>query len=139
MTTSACAFDFAKENTESSTATKRFARRPCIVCYLSDDDLLLRDHAAEMALLLEDADFAHSVSARLAVDGTPEYSPGTSPGPSSWKSASAARRRSGSRAPPTRSRRTAGCRTDGGRLRLEGQPTTTCGGNGSSCPGSAVR
>jgi hypothetical protein len=46
-----------------------------IVCYLSDDDLLLRDHVAEMACLLEDADFAHSVSARLHADGTLEYFP----------------------------------------------------------------
>lgn len=46
-----------------------------IVCYLSDDDLLLRGHVAEMARLLENADFAHSVSARLAVDGTLEYFP----------------------------------------------------------------
>jgi GalNAc5-diNAcBac-PP-undecaprenol beta-1,3-glucosyltransferase len=46
-----------------------------IVCYLSDDDLLLRDHVVEMARLLEGADFAHSVSARLAVDGTLEYFP----------------------------------------------------------------
>lgn len=44
-----------------------------IVCYLSDDDLLLPDHAAEMSLLLEVADFAHSISARLDVDGTLEY------------------------------------------------------------------
>jgi GalNAc5-diNAcBac-PP-undecaprenol beta-1,3-glucosyltransferase len=46
-----------------------------IVCYLSDDDLLLRDHVAEMARLLENADFAHAVSARLDVDGTLEYFP----------------------------------------------------------------
>jgi GalNAc5-diNAcBac-PP-undecaprenol beta-1,3-glucosyltransferase len=46
-----------------------------IVCYLSDDDLLLRGHAAEMTRLLENADFAHSVPARLAVDGTLEYFP----------------------------------------------------------------
>ena len=46
-----------------------------IVCYLSDDDLLLRGHVAEMARLLENADFAHSVSVRLAVDGTLEYFP----------------------------------------------------------------
>lgn len=46
-----------------------------IVCYLSDDDLLLPDHAAEMSLLLEVADFAHSISARLDVDGTLEYFP----------------------------------------------------------------
>jgi glycosyltransferase involved in cell wall biosynthesis len=31
-----------------------------IVCYLSDDDLLLGDHVAEMGRLLENADFAHS-------------------------------------------------------------------------------
>ena len=46
-----------------------------IVCYLSDDDLLLRGHVAEMVRLLENADFAHSVSARLHVDGTLEYFP----------------------------------------------------------------
>ncbi|MDQ3425894.1 MAG: hypothetical protein M3435_06760 [Actinomycetota bacterium] len=46
-----------------------------IVCYLSDDDLLLPDHAAEMSLLLEVADFAHSISARLGVDGTLENFP----------------------------------------------------------------
>jgi glycosyltransferase involved in cell wall biosynthesis len=46
-----------------------------IVCYLSDDDLLLRDHVTEMARLLEDADFAHAVSARVHVDGTLEYFP----------------------------------------------------------------
>lgn len=46
-----------------------------IVCYLSDDDLLLRDHAAAMVRLLESADFAHSIPARLDVDGTLEYFP----------------------------------------------------------------
>ena len=46
-----------------------------IVCYLSDDDLLLRDHAAAMRLLLENADFAHSISARLELAGTIEYFP----------------------------------------------------------------
>ena len=37
-----------------------------VVCYLSDDDLLLPDHVVEMLRLLEDADFAHS--APLVVD-----------------------------------------------------------------------
>ena len=46
-----------------------------IVCYLSDDDLLLRDHTSAMTRLLENADFAHSISARLDVDGTLEYFP----------------------------------------------------------------
>lgn len=46
-----------------------------IVCYLSDDDLLLRDHVAEMGRLLEDADFAHPVSARLLTDGELQFFP----------------------------------------------------------------
>lgn len=40
-----------------------------IVTYLSDDDLFLRDHAATMLELLEDADFAHPPSARFDADG----------------------------------------------------------------------
>jgi glycosyltransferase involved in cell wall biosynthesis len=46
-----------------------------IVCYLSDDDLLLRGHAAEMGRLLEDADFAHPPSARLTADGELQFFP----------------------------------------------------------------
>ena len=46
-----------------------------IVCYLSDDDLLLRDHVAEMVRLLESADFAHSIPAHLDVNGMLEYFP----------------------------------------------------------------
>jgi GalNAc5-diNAcBac-PP-undecaprenol beta-1,3-glucosyltransferase len=46
-----------------------------IVCYLSDDDLLLRNHVSELCGLLRDADFAHAVSARFVADGTLEYFP----------------------------------------------------------------
>jgi glycosyltransferase involved in cell wall biosynthesis len=46
-----------------------------IVCYLSDDDLLLRDHAAEMARLLADADLAHSAPLFVMPDGTLRYGP----------------------------------------------------------------
>jgi hypothetical protein len=46
-----------------------------IVCYLSDDDLLLRDHAAEMARLLEDADFAHSAPVVVMPNGSLDYRP----------------------------------------------------------------
>ena len=46
-----------------------------IVCYLSDDDLLLRDHAAAMGSLLEDADFAHSLSVRVLADGELQFFP----------------------------------------------------------------
>ena len=46
-----------------------------IVCYLSDDDLLLRDHVGGMARLLDDADFAHSLSVRFFPDGGLEYFP----------------------------------------------------------------
>ncbi len=40
-----------------------------VVCYLSDDDILLRGHVAEMLRLLEDADFAHPPSARFGGEG----------------------------------------------------------------------
>ena len=43
----------------------REATRPHRRATSSDDDLLLRDHVAEMLRLLEDADFAHPVSARF--------------------------------------------------------------------------
>lgn len=46
-----------------------------IVCYLSDDDLLVPTHVREMSRLLEDADFAHSVPAAVALDGTLDYFP----------------------------------------------------------------
>lgn len=46
-----------------------------IVCYLSDDDLLLRDHVSEMLRLLDDADFAHPVSVRLNAASVLEYFP----------------------------------------------------------------
>ena len=41
-----------------------------IVTYLSDDDILLRDHAATMVELLQEADFAHPPSARFRADGS---------------------------------------------------------------------
>ena len=46
-----------------------------IVCYLSDDDLFLHDHVAEMARLLEDADFAHSAPLFVMPDGSLRYGP----------------------------------------------------------------
>jgi GalNAc5-diNAcBac-PP-undecaprenol beta-1,3-glucosyltransferase len=41
-----------------------------IVCYLSDDDLLLPGHVESMAELLADADLAHSQNGRIDVDGS---------------------------------------------------------------------
>lgn len=46
-----------------------------IVCYLSDDDLLLPDHVVEMAKLLEDADFAHSAPLVVMPGGSLRYGP----------------------------------------------------------------
>lgn len=46
-----------------------------IVCYLCDDDLLLRDHAAEASRLLADADFAQAVNIRFMSDGEVRYFP----------------------------------------------------------------
>jgi glycosyl transferase family 2 len=41
-----------------------------IVCYLSDDDLYFEDHVATMLGLLENADFAGALGARITPDGT---------------------------------------------------------------------
>jgi GalNAc5-diNAcBac-PP-undecaprenol beta-1,3-glucosyltransferase len=46
-----------------------------IVCYVSDDDLLLPDHAAEMSWMLEDADFAHGPAVSFDAAGTMHYHP----------------------------------------------------------------
>jgi len=46
-----------------------------IVCYLSDDDLLLPDHVAAMSRCLENADFAHPPSARFNSSATLEFFP----------------------------------------------------------------
>ncbi len=46
-----------------------------VVCYLSDDDLLLPDHVAEMCRMLADADFAHGPSARFDASGELRYFP----------------------------------------------------------------
>lgn len=46
-----------------------------IVSYLSDDDVLLRDHIADIAPMLEDADFAHSATAWIEPDGALIFRP----------------------------------------------------------------
>jgi len=46
-----------------------------MVAYLCDDDLLLRDYVVDMLGLLEDADFAHPLSARFHPDGRLDYFP----------------------------------------------------------------
>jgi GalNAc5-diNAcBac-PP-undecaprenol beta-1,3-glucosyltransferase len=46
-----------------------------VVAYLSDDDLLTPDYAVDMLRLLEDADFAHPVSARFDIDGRLDFFP----------------------------------------------------------------
>jgi len=46
-----------------------------VVTYLSDDDLLLPEHTTEMLRLLESADFAHSASFKVSVDGSFRYRP----------------------------------------------------------------
>jgi glycosyltransferase involved in cell wall biosynthesis len=70
-------FDFPKGQRNGELSRHEAVRRAGgrIVCYLSDDDLLLRDHVAEMAQLLEDADFAHSAPLVVMLDGSFEYGP----------------------------------------------------------------
>ena len=46
-----------------------------VVCYLSDDDLLLSDHVAEMARLLEDSDLVHSAPLSVMPNGSLQYGP----------------------------------------------------------------
>jgi len=43
--------------------------RGAIVCYLSDDDVLMPEHVAEMRHLLADVDFAHSTPVIVGPDG----------------------------------------------------------------------
>ncbi|MGH3134479.1 MAG: glycosyltransferase [Gaiellaceae bacterium] len=70
-------FDFPKEARHGEVSRHRALREAngTIVCYLSDDDLLLPDHVAEMARLLEEADLAHPVSAHVQLDGTLQFFP----------------------------------------------------------------
>lgn len=44
-----------------------------IVCYLSDDDLLLPGHVVQMQALLQDADFARDMSVNVWPDGSLRY------------------------------------------------------------------
>jgi GalNAc5-diNAcBac-PP-undecaprenol beta-1,3-glucosyltransferase len=44
-----------------------------IVCYLSDDDLLMPGHVAQMRRLLEGVDFAHDLPINIRPDGTLRY------------------------------------------------------------------
>jgi hypothetical protein len=44
-----------------------------IVCYLSDDDLLLPGHVAQMRLLLEEADMARDLPVNIGPDGSLRY------------------------------------------------------------------
>ena len=70
-------FDFPKapgRGEGSRHAALQEARAP-LVCYLSDDDLLLAEHVAEMAQLLDGADFAHSAPVIVDRDGSLEYLP----------------------------------------------------------------
>lgn len=46
-----------------------------IVCYLSDDDLLLPGHVDEMCRLLENADFAHAAPVYISGDGDLVFRP----------------------------------------------------------------
>ncbi len=67
-----------------------------IVCYLSDDDLLLPGHVVEMGRLLENADFAHSAPFAVMLDGHCGTRRSTSHGPCSGRvSCAAAGTRSG--------------------------------------------
>ncbi len=70
-------FDFPKgeRNGELSRHEALQDARGRVVCYLSDDDLLLPDHVGEMLRLLEDADFAHSAPLVVMRDGSLRYGP----------------------------------------------------------------
>ncbi len=70
-------FDFPKgpRNGEAYRHEVLQEARGRIVCYLSDDDLLLRDHSAEMGRILEGADFAHPPAARFTTDGELQFFP----------------------------------------------------------------
>ena len=70
-------FDFPKgpRNGEAYRHAALEAAVGRIVCYLCDDDLLLRDHVAEAGRLLQDADFLQAVNIRFMADGEVRYFP----------------------------------------------------------------
>ena len=70
-------FDFPKgeHNGEVGRHEALQSARGRVVCYLSDDDLLLPGHVVEMLRLLEDADFAHSAPLVVMPDGLLRYGP----------------------------------------------------------------
>jgi len=70
-------FDFPKgeRNGELGRHEALQSARGRVVCYLSDDDLLLPDHVVDMLRLLEDADFAHSAPVVVMPDGSLRYGP----------------------------------------------------------------
>jgi GalNAc5-diNAcBac-PP-undecaprenol beta-1,3-glucosyltransferase len=70
-------FDFPKgeRHGEAHRHTALQAAAGRIVCYLSDDDLLLRGHVSHMAALLEEADLAHSAPIGVGPDGSLWYWP----------------------------------------------------------------
>lgn len=70
-------FDFTKapgRGESNRHAALQEATSP-LVCYLSDDDLLLGEHVVEMATLLDDADFAHSAPVLVEPEGSLAYLP----------------------------------------------------------------
>jgi glycosyltransferase involved in cell wall biosynthesis len=70
-------FDFPKGARNGEAYRHRVlaeARSP-VITYLSDDDLLLRDHVATMLVLLEDAHFAHSATGWFEPGGLLRFHP----------------------------------------------------------------
>jgi GalNAc5-diNAcBac-PP-undecaprenol beta-1,3-glucosyltransferase len=70
-------FDFPKgeRNGERNRHEALREARGDIICYLSDDDLLLPGYLQEMSALLVDADFAHPPPLSVHPDGRVEYRP----------------------------------------------------------------
>lgn len=70
-------FDFPKgeRNGERNRHAALGEARGAIVCYLSDDDLLLPEHAVEMTRLLAAADFAHSAPVVVLPGGALQFGP----------------------------------------------------------------
>jgi len=70
-------FDFPKgeRHGERHRHVALLEARGAIVCYLSDDDVLMPGHVVEMRHLLADADFAHSTPVIVDPDGILVYRP----------------------------------------------------------------
>jgi len=109
-----------------------------IVCYLSDDDLLLPDHVSAMQGLLTGADLAHSPHFWIDVHGALNFLP-RNLGRAAYVELARSGTESIELSRLTPSRATGDCRTGGEPRPPRSTPITTCGCSGSACRDSEAQ